>query len=92
MFVTVHLTLGTLNRAYLVPQAIVRRDGDGAFVEVAGSDGKVMQKRIQADTMMGINWLVTGGLDEGDRIIATSVDRVHPGMQVKVLPDNSSGT
>jgi len=92
MFVTVHLTLGTLNRAYLVPQAIVRRDGDGAFVEVAGSDGKVMQQRIQADTMMGINWLVTGGLDEGDRIIATSVDRVHPGMQVKVLPDNSSGT
>lgn len=92
MFVTVHLTLGTLNRAYLVPQAIVRRDGTGAFVEVAGSDGKVVQKRIQADAMMGSNWLVTGGLEEGDRIIATSVDKVHPGMPVKVLPDNASGT
>jgi membrane fusion protein, multidrug efflux system len=92
MFVTVHLTLGTLNRAYLVPQAIVRRDGTGAFVEVAGADDKVVQKRIQAEAMMGINWLVTGGLDEGDRIIATSVDQVHPGMQVKVLPDNASGT
>jgi membrane fusion protein (multidrug efflux system) len=92
MFVTVHLTLGTLNRAYLVPQAIVRRDGTGAFVEVAGSDGKVVQKRIQADTTLGINWLVTGGLNDGDRIIATSVDKVHPGMQVKVLPDNASGT
>jgi membrane fusion protein (multidrug efflux system) len=92
MFVTVHLTLGTLNRAYLVPQAVVRRDGTGAFVEVVGSDGKVVQKRIQAEAMMGINWLVTGGLDEGDRIIATSVDQVHPGMQVKVLPDNPSGT
>ena len=42
--------------------------------------------------MMGINWLVTGGLDDGDRIIATSVDKVHPGMQVKVLPDNASGS
>ncbi len=92
MFVTVHLTLGTLNRAYLVPQAIVRRDGTGAFVEVAGSDGKVVQKHIQADTTMGINWLVTGGLNEGDQIIATSVDKVHPGMQVKVLPDNASGS
>jgi len=92
MFVTVHLTLGTLNRAYLVPQAIVRRDGTGAFVQVAGPDGKVVQKRIQAEAMMGINWLVTGGLDAGDRIIATSIDKVHPGMQVKVLPDNASGT
>jgi membrane fusion protein (multidrug efflux system) len=92
MFVTVHLTLGTLNRAYLVPQAVVRRDGTGAFVEVAGADGKVVQKRIQAEAMMGINWLVTGGLDEGDRIIATSVDQVHTGMQVKVLPDNAPGS
>jgi hypothetical protein len=41
---------------------------------------------------MGINWLVTGGLNEGDRIIATSVDKVHPGMQVKVLPDNAPGS
>jgi membrane fusion protein (multidrug efflux system) len=92
MFVTVHLTLGTLNRAYLIPQAIVRRDGTGAFVEIAGSDGKVVQKHIQADTMMGINWLVTAGLNADDRIIATSVDKVHPGMQVKVLADNASGT
>jgi membrane fusion protein, multidrug efflux system len=92
MFVTVHLTLGTVNQAYLVPQAIVRRDGTGAFVEVAGADGKVVQKRIHAETMMGSNWLVIGGLAAGDQIIATSVDRVHPGMQVKVLPDNASGT
>ncbi len=92
MFVTVHLTLGTQNRAYVVPQAIVRRDGAGAFVEVAAPDGNVVQKHIQADVMMGTNWLVSGGLNEGDRIIATSVDKVHPGMQVKVLPDNASGT
>lgn len=92
MFVTVHLTLGTQNRAYLVPQTVVRRDSGGAFVEVAGPDGKVVQKRIQADVMSGSNWLVSGGLSDGDQIIATSVDKVHPGMRVKVLPDNASGS
>jgi membrane fusion protein (multidrug efflux system) len=92
MFVTVHLTLGTQNRAYVLPQAIVRRDGAGAFVEVAGTDGAVLQKHIQADAMIGTNWLVTGGLNDGDQIIATSVDKVHPGMHVKVLPDRASGT
>jgi membrane fusion protein (multidrug efflux system) len=92
MFVTVHLTLGTQNHAFVVPQAIVRRDSVGAFVEVAGTDDKVLQKHIQAEAMLGTNWLVTGGLSDGDRIIATSVDQVHPGMQVKVLPDKASGT
>jgi membrane fusion protein (multidrug efflux system) len=92
MFVTVRLTLGTQNRAYVIPQAIVRRDGQGAFVELAGADDKVSQQYIQADMMMGTNWLVTGGLKDGDRIIATSVDKVHPGMRVKVLPDSTSGS
>jgi membrane fusion protein, multidrug efflux system len=92
MFVTVHLTLGTQNRAYVVPQAIVRRDSEGAFVEVAGPDGMVVQKHIEAEVMMGSAWLVTGGLQDGDQIIATSVDKVHPGMQVKVLANNASGS
>jgi len=92
MFVTVRLTLGTQNHAYVVPQAIVRRDSAGAFVEVAGLDDKVLQKHIQAEAMRGTNWLVTGGLSDGDRIIATSVDQVHPGMQVRVRPDSASGT
>ncbi|HEV2704156.1 MAG TPA: efflux RND transporter periplasmic adaptor subunit [Steroidobacteraceae bacterium] len=92
MFVTVHLTLGTRNRAYVVPQAIVRRDGQGAFVELAGADDKVVQRYIQADAMLGSNWLVTGGLKDGERIIATSVDKVHPGMRVKVLPIAASGS
>jgi len=92
MFVTVHLTLGTQNRAFVVPQAIVRRDGQGAFVEVAGADDKVIQRYIQADAMLGSNWLVTGGLKDGERIIATSVDKVHPGMRVKVLADTASGS
>jgi membrane fusion protein, multidrug efflux system len=92
MFVTVHVTLGTQNRAYLVPQAIVRRDGNGAFVELAGPDDKVEQRHIQADVMSGGNWLVTGGLHDGDRIIASSVDKVHAGMLVRVLPGNAPGT
>jgi len=92
MFVTVRLTLGTQNHAYVVPQAIVRRDSAGAFVEVAGADDKVVVKHIRADSMQGTNWLVTGGLADGDRIISTSVDQVRAGMQVKVRPDSASGS
>jgi membrane fusion protein (multidrug efflux system) len=91
MFVTVHLTLGTQNHAFVVPQAVVRRDTTGAFVEVAAADGKVVQKHIQADSMMGTNWLVTGGLNDGDQIITTNIDKVHPGTPIKVVADHPSG-
>ena len=56
------------------------------------SDTAVVQKHIQADSMQGTQWLVTGGLTDGDRIIATSVDQVHPGMKVKVRPDHAPGS
>jgi membrane fusion protein (multidrug efflux system) len=84
MFVTVRLTLGTQNHAFVVPQAIVRRDTGGAFVEVVGADGKVAQKHIQADVMSGTNWLVTAGLKDDDQLITTNIDKVRPGMQVTV--------
>jgi membrane fusion protein (multidrug efflux system) len=92
MFVTVRLILGTRNHAYVVPQAIVRRDSAGAFVEVVGPDDKVLTKHVQADAMQGTDWLITGGLSDGDRIIATSVDQVRAGMPVKVRPDSATGS
>jgi membrane fusion protein, multidrug efflux system len=84
MFITVRLTLGTQNHAFVVPQAIVRRDTTGAFVQVVGADGKVAQKHIQADAMSGTNWLVTAGLTDGDQLITTNIEKVRPGMQVTV--------
>src|SRR5580658_10911536 len=51
MFVNVRLMLGTQNRAFLVSQAAVRRDGSGAYVEIVGADNRVQQRRVQAEVM-----------------------------------------
>lgn len=86
MYVTVRLTLGDLKHAWLVSQLAVQRDGDGAYVFVVGQDGKVVQKRIKADTLRGDNWVVTDGLADGDQIIVSGVQKVKPGEPAKASP------
>ena len=89
MYVNIRLTLGQLNHAFLVPQAAMARDNDGPFVKVVGADGKVVQKRVMSDTFNGPNWVVTGGLADGDRLIVLNGQKARPGSLVKVAPANA---
>ncbi len=82
-YVNVRLTLGTIEHAWLVSQRAVQRDADGAYVFVVGAGNKVEQKRIDADTLRGGDWIVTGGLADGDRVIVSGVQRVKAGAAVK---------
>jgi membrane fusion protein, multidrug efflux system len=86
MFVNVRLTLGQHNHSFLVSQGAVRRDSGGAFVQVIGTDGKVSQRRVQADAMRGTDWIVTSGLADGDEVIVSGVDKVRPGMPARAVP------
>ncbi|HXS28522.1 MAG TPA: efflux RND transporter periplasmic adaptor subunit [Steroidobacteraceae bacterium] len=90
MFVNIRLIIGTQNHAFLVTQAAVRRDSTGAFVQVVGSDGRVVQKRVRAETMLGSNWIITQGLEDGDQVIVSGVDKVKPGMLARAVPYVSS--
>lgn len=85
MFVSVRLLLGRRNHAILLSQAAVRRDSAGAYVQVVGEDGRVSQKRVDADTMSGADWIVTRGLSDGDQVIVSGVDKVKPGMLARAV-------
>lgn len=91
MFVNIRLIIGTQNHAFLVSQTAVRRDSTGAYVQVVGSDSRVVQKRVRAETMLGTNWIVTEGLEDGDQVIVEGVDKVRPGMIARAVP-YSTGT
>jgi membrane fusion protein (multidrug efflux system) len=90
MFVNVRLTLGRHNHSYLISQSAVRRDTSGAYVVVLGGDGKVAQRRVQADAMSGTDWIVTGGLADGDEVVVSGVDKVRPGMAARAVPQAAS--
>ncbi|MGH8148427.1 MAG: efflux RND transporter periplasmic adaptor subunit [Steroidobacteraceae bacterium] len=86
MFVSIRLMLGHLNHAFVISQDAVRRDTQGAYVELVGPDGKVTQQRVAANTMSGANWIVTQGLKDGDEVIVSGVGKVKPGMIARAVP------
>ena len=93
MYVSVHLTVGTMNNAYLVPQAGLQRDGTGPYVLTVGADDKVQMKRVVTDASVKTDWIVTNGLASGDRIIVSGIQNARPGSPVNVVENrNSAGT
>ncbi|HZP65265.1 MAG TPA: efflux RND transporter periplasmic adaptor subunit [Rudaea sp.] len=91
MYVTVRLTMGQLNHAWLVPQAAVLRDTNGAYVYVVGKDGKVAQKRIKTESQQKDSWIVTEGLEDGDQIVVSGVQKARPGAPAKAVPWQPGG-
>jgi membrane fusion protein (multidrug efflux system) len=86
MFVNLRLTTGTVDNAFVVPQAALERDNQGAYVLVVGADGKVAQRRLQIRNMTRSDWIVTGELVDGDRVIVEGLQKVQPGATARVAP------
>jgi membrane fusion protein (multidrug efflux system) len=87
MYVNVRLAIGTAKRAFLVSQAALQRDPTGPYVLVVGPDDKVVQKRVATQDLAGLNWIVTDGLVDGDRIITSGIQDARPGASVNVRQD-----
>jgi membrane fusion protein (multidrug efflux system) len=84
MFVTLRLTAGHLDRAFLLPQPALQRDPAGAYVLVVDGAGKVEQRRVESQGMTKDSWILTGRLADGDRAIVSGLQKVKPGAEVRV--------
>ncbi len=84
MFVKLRLTMGQLQNAYVVPQASVLRDVQGAYVLTVDDAGSVLQKRVELQTKTASEWVVSGELQDGDRVIVAGLQRVLPGAQARI--------
>ncbi|MGI4813164.1 MAG: efflux RND transporter periplasmic adaptor subunit [Janthinobacterium lividum] len=83
MFVRAHLQEAVNNQAMLVPQTGVSRDQRGnPTALVVGPDNKVKLVSLQSTRTEGDNWVVTGGLNPGDKVIVQGVQKAHPGATV----------
>jgi membrane fusion protein (multidrug efflux system) len=92
MFVKLRLTTGMIHDAFVVSQAAVARDVQGAYVLVVGADGKVAQRRLQIHGMTRTGWIVTGDLGDGDRVIVEGLQKVQPGGMATAVPSAAPAT
>jgi membrane fusion protein (multidrug efflux system) len=86
MYVTIKVTLGQQHDVFEIPQPALQRDATGAFVYVIGGDGKVERKDVHADVARAGNWIISGGLKNGDQVVASGLQRVKTGQPAKGSP------
>ena len=84
MFAKARIVSGVVNNGILVPQPAVTRDPKGnAMVMVVTKDNKAAVRPIQVAQTVGDKWLVTGGLQPGERVIVEGLQKVQPDAPVK---------
>jgi membrane fusion protein (multidrug efflux system) len=87
MYVRARLAQAENSNALTVPQqALQRGPGGSASVMVVGADNKVAVRPVKADTAVGNKWIVSSGLNAGDKVIVEGLQKVRPGAPVKAVP------
>ena len=91
MFVRAVVTEAVAPDAILAPQQGVARDPKGgATVLVVNAQNKAELRPIEVGQAVGSSWLVTKGLQPGDRVITEGLQRIQPGMTVRPVAAGSA--
>ncbi len=88
MFVKLRLTTGVIDGAFVLPQAAVVRDNQGAYALTVDAQGKVVQRRLQTHGMTRTGWIVTGALSDGEQVIVEGLQKVQPGGTARAVAAN----
>lgn len=76
------------NNAIIIPQEAVSQVQDKYFVYKVGSDNKVKYSEITVNPENdGINYIVTSGLNVGDRYVSKGITELTDGMAIKPITE-----
>ncbi|MDH5511959.1 MAG: efflux RND transporter periplasmic adaptor subunit [Gammaproteobacteria bacterium] len=89
----VRVILGGAQRpdAILVPQRAVLEGPQGKFVYIVSSDGKAESRPVQLGDWQNDDWIITAGLNPGDKVIVDGVMKIGPGAPVRVAAPKPAG-
>ncbi|APG19521.1 efflux transporter periplasmic adaptor subunit [Kosakonia radicincitans DSM 16656] len=86
MFVRATVSNGVRSEAILAPQQGITRDAKGnGTALVVNKENKVESREVVTDRVIGNKWLITQGLQSGDRLITEGTSKVQAGMTVKAV-------
>jgi membrane fusion protein (multidrug efflux system) len=55
-------------------------------VLLVGADNKVEVRKIKTSDAVGDQWIVTSGLQGGEKVIVDGLQKAKPGAEVKPVP------
>lgn len=86
MYVRAVISPAVIQNGVLVPQRGITRDPTGSAVAmvIVGEDNTVERRTVEVSRTIGDQWLVDAGLAAGDRVVVAGLQKIQPGMQVRV--------
>ena len=82
-FVTVIVEPEEPQNVLLVPQASVLEDVRGRYVIRLDDHDVATERRVQTGAQVGTDWVVTEGLEAGDRVVVEGLQKVTLGAPVQ---------
>jgi len=80
-FVRVQITTGN-RQAYLVPQSALFQSDQGKVVFTVAPNNTVAPRPVETNGWSGHDWIITQGLNPGDKIIIDNLMKLRPGAPV----------
>jgi membrane fusion protein (multidrug efflux system) len=91
MYVRAVIENGVRENGILVPQKAIVRDVTGApSALILNSENKVEKRSVKTVSAMGDQWLLSEGLEPGDRLIIEGLQKVRPGQEVGIVSNPDS--
>ncbi len=92
MYVQAEMPSGRAEGAFVVPQEGVARNRRGQpTAMIVGPDGMVEQRVLTIRQDVGQSWVVTGGLEDGDRVVVKGLQKASVGTKVKAQERAAEG-
>lgn len=84
MFVRAQVDVGSMPKAFLVPQRAVQRSVSGdPTLYVVSRDGKAELRTITTSGSAGNDWIVVDGVAAGDRLIVDGFQKISDGTAIE---------
>lgn len=83
-FVNARIQAGVRSDGLMLPQRAVQMSEQGPTVKVVGEDDTVSIRSIRVGEQRDGNWVVTGGLEPGDRVIVAGMQKARANQKVRI--------
>jgi membrane fusion protein (multidrug efflux system) len=89
-FVTALVRSAEPQREPVVPAAAIQRTRDGAQVYLVGQDNRIAERQIKTGVQTGNGYAVTSGLQGGEIVVVSGIQKVKPGVKVKTVKQSEA--
>ena len=85
MTATVTIGGGASARVARLPLSSLYNQGTGPSVWVVNVDGRLVLRNVRVEAYESRDVVITGGLNEGDRVVTLGVQKLDPGQRVRIV-------